>query len=164
MTRDHSVSATITWVRLVLTKEDPCWVKLNGAHGRFAKTVKAGIRPHSYRRWNADDETWEVHWKWVNWVVGVARKYYDEVDWSQLPDKWQMAAAGAQVAAGENQPVDASSPFEALSVAESAPDEVVKAAYKALAKIYHPDSPNGDSSKFRQIDDAYRKIKGIRGL
>jgi curved DNA-binding protein CbpA len=39
--------------------------------------------------------------------------------------------------------------YENLKVAENAPDEVIKAAYRALCQKYHPDKNSGDAEAHR---------------
>lgn len=46
------------------------------------------------------------------------------------------------------------SPFKTLYLLPDAPPEVVKASYKALAKIYHPDA-RGDAAKMVEINQAF---------
>jgi len=49
--------------------------------------------------------------------------------------------------------------YEMLEISESASDEVVRMAYKALAKKYHPDVYNGDPTiaeeKMKQLNEAF---------
>jgi len=52
-----------------------------------------------------------------------------------------------------------SSAHAVLCVGSNAPPEVVDAAYKALAKLHHPDR-GGDVEKMKEINDAYRRLKG----
>ena len=55
------------------------------------------------------------------------------------------------------------SPYSNLYLIESAPMEVVKASYKALAKIYHPDNQStGNSDKFKLVTESYKKIQSVR--
>ena len=55
-------------------------------------------------------------------------------------------------------------PYEVLGVSETATDEEVKAAYRNLAKKYHPDnytdSPLADvaEQKMKEINEAYDMI------
>lgn len=42
-----------------------------------------------------------------------------------------------------------------LGISADAGHEEVKTAYRRLAKQYHPDHEGGDSSKFRDIQEAY---------
>ncbi len=51
-----------------------------------------------------------------------------------------------------------SSPYAALGLLNNAPIEVVEAAYRALAKKYHPDL-GGDETRMKRINLAYEAIK-----
>lgn len=49
--------------------------------------------------------------------------------------------------------------YAALYLLPSAPHEIVRAAYRALAHVHHPDS-GGDHSRMVEINRAYETIKG----
>ena len=54
-------------------------------------------------------------------------------------------------------------PYEVLGVSKKAPDEVIKAAHKALARKYHTDSTGiGDDTDMKRVNAAFEKIKEIR--
>lgn len=59
-------------------------------------------------------------------------------------------------------------PYEVLGIPESATDEEVKKAYRALSRKYHPDAnvnnPNKAQAeeKFKEIQQAYQKVMQIR--
>ena len=53
------------------------------------------------------------------------------------------------------------SPYDVLNVQEDAPDEVVKAAHRALARLNHTDL-GGDENKMKKINEAFEKIKTER--
>lgn len=58
-----------------------------------------------------------------------------------------------------------SDPYQVLGVSPSASDDEIKAAYRALAKQYHPDRNNGSAEaerKMMQINDAYAQIVEMR--
>jgi hypothetical protein len=48
--------------------------------------------------------------------------------------------------------------YAVLGVAENAGPEVVKAAYRALAKKHHPDCPGGSAERFREITGAWEAL------
>ena len=55
-----------------------------------------------------------------------------------------------------------SDPYKVLGVSPNASDEEVKAAYRKLAKKYHPDLNPGDeyaAQKMNEINAAYDQIK-----
>lgn len=152
---------------LVLTAHEPVWVRLHGAHGPLIATLKAGIRPYNRRRYNEEVGLWEFHWDWLPQVVAWARRDYGHVDWADLPTTWQLRAAGAQIPHSGSLFVTEKStsetPYEILCVTEEAPMEVVSAAYKALARIHHPDV-GGEAPKFLKLAEAYNQIRKERSL
>jgi len=57
------------------------------------------------------------------------------------------------------------SPYDVLGISEDASDEEVSAAYRKLAKKYHPDVNPGDKSaefQMRAINAAYKEIQNER--
>ena len=57
--------------------------------------------------------------------------------------------------AGRSKPGDH---YEALGVSPVAPPEVIRAAYRALAKRYHPDGVSPDADMIRRINEAWRVL------
>jgi hypothetical protein len=51
------------------------------------------------------------------------------------------------------------SPYEQLCLTPDAPIEVVRAAKRALAILYHPDKPTGDLERMQLINDAADRIE-----
>merc|ERR1719317_1882059 len=50
------------------------------------------------------------------------------------------------------------SPHEILGIAQGASKDEIKKAYRKLALKYHPDRPEGDEAKFKQISAAYDQL------
>lgn len=49
--------------------------------------------------------------------------------------------------------------YEILGVDENASQEEIKKAYRNLAKKHHPDSEDGNSEKFKEINEAHKVLK-----
>ncbi len=45
-----------------------------------------------------------------------------------------------------------------LHLLPSAPPELVRAAFKCLAQLHHPDKPGGDTEAMQKINAAYRRL------
>jgi curved DNA-binding protein CbpA len=55
-------------------------------------------------------------------------------------------------------------PYATLHVTRNAPQKVVEAAYKALARMNHPDlNPNAPDDAMKRINNAYDQIKTAKG-
>lgn len=149
--------------RITLVGVEPCWVACHGASSLLQKAIKNGI-PIKRRMWDNESSVWLVHFHYLHWLAQHSRRLGHAPDWSQLPERWQLIAAGAHVAADESsyvrKPTGAEF-FDALYVQENAPDEVIRAAYLALVKIHHPDH-GGSEEEFRRVDHAFRSIQKLR--
>ena len=55
-------------------------------------------------------------------------------------------------------------PYAVLGINPDTPDIVVRAAYKAIVKECHPDSPHPDTEKTKKVNDAYETICKERGI
>ena len=49
--------------------------------------------------------------------------------------------------------------YQILGIRTNATAEEITAAYRRLAKIYHPDMPDGNEKYFRELTDAYNHLK-----
>lgn len=59
---------------------------------------------------------------------------------------------------------DPNDPYTILCVSRSAPNAVIKAAYKALALELHPDRRGGSSEPMVKVNNAFDAIRAERGL
>lgn len=50
-------------------------------------------------------------------------------------------------------------PWDILGISEDASPEEIRAAFKRLAMMYHPDRDTGDIETFKKINAAYNKLK-----
>ncbi len=95
---------------------------------------------HHMRRWLSYAET--MIGARVEWIGGATYEDYE----AECPPPYTPPP--------RPKPVD---PYKTLHLLPSAPPEVVKAAYKALAMKLHPDH-GGDTEAMQRINDAYRRL------
>jgi len=124
---------------------------------RFQSFLKSGVKPFSYRRFDSDTKQWSVHVSKIALVVAYAKTQFDTIDYSALPGDVQIEIAARASGRVKKGPSVQSSPYDVLHLLPSAPFEVVKAAYKALALLHHPDR-GGDEEVFKEINAAYEII------
>lgn len=107
------------------------------------KKAKAVLR-------NADDVLYLVTGKRIKHVVGRVAEIYGQ----ELADKAERIIAGTK-----EPPLDPKDPYRILGVHPGAMDIVVRGAYRALAKEYHPDTGmKPDAKKFQEATEAYDAI------
>ena len=113
----------------------------------FVANLKWSL-PSRARRWDPELKVWRVERRYLYVLEGLLREYFDSVlyDIDEEPTTRQEAPQA---------------PYAALHLLPSAPTELIDAAYKALAQIYHPDrNPRADATRIMQvINDAYEQLK-----
>ncbi len=113
----------------------------------YAISELKGIIPVAFRNYEPAAKTWVItDWECLDEWIGELRSVY-AVE-TEYDDEQPAQKPPAQSIA---------SPFATLHLLPSAPPELVKAAYKTLARIYHPDM-RGDSAKMIEINRAYETL------
>jgi hypothetical protein len=138
-----------------LTQEGD-WVVFSTNNQPLIKLFKSQI-PTEYRKF--EDYQWLVYWTKLPELVIILAKFYN-LDYSNLPSKWQMFIAGAKVDA-VSKPSNLLQAYETLHLLPSAPIELVKTVYSLLVFKYHPDHNDGqgDTKRLNEILKAYKEIK-----
>lgn len=54
--------------------------------------------------------------------------------------------------------------YAVLYVTRQAPDEVCRAAFRALSLLYHPDKSTGDEAKMKDLNNSWQDIRRRRGI
>ena len=120
--------------------------------------------PQSNRTWFAKKSCWVIVPDSLVDVIAFSRHLFNQIESSSLPIKYQKIVQNVlqgNYNKSKNRPeinTKFNSKYSELFLEESAPNFVVKAAYKALAKHYHPDGDAPDAEKFKSIKDAYENI------
>lgn len=140
--------------------------KLNHSYSkRFVSFISGGIKPSTYRKFDPIKKCWLVHTSRLPLVVSFGKRCFDHVDYRSLPEKLQIKIVklvkdSGNLGSAPELRVGSSAigPHAVLFVLESAPWEVVAAAYKALALKCHPDH-GGKAEDFMRVQKAYEELK-----
>jgi hypothetical protein len=138
-------------IKITTTDGGGCGVKIFVADtNAFSYAIQElkEIIPVAFRTYEPAAKTWMItDWESLDEWIGELRSVYPvETEYNgeqpnQPPQPQQTLA----------------SPYQTLYLLPDAPPEVVKASYKALAKIYHPDA-KGSNDKMVAINRAYETL------
>lgn len=121
------------------------------------------LKPFTSRYYDEEIRAWVVPLDRLHDVVRIGLYYAGQVDYSLLPLELQMGIAAEKAAwrtRAKLAPVVESTeePYSVMHLLPTAPKAIVDAAWKALARLHHPDM-GGDEEQFKRISAAYEKIK-----
>ncbi len=102
--------------------------------------------PRSYRSYDPDTKRWRVDCCYADEAEELFYRYFPDAKGSHYTAKAQAPALPDWCLT--------------LYVLPSAPRPVVDAAYKALSKIYHPDTATGSHEKMKQLNSAIEQARG----
>lgn len=125
--------------------------------------------PDDYRYYHHENNAgcWHIHEKYLLGAIELSYKQRGQVDYSRVPVDLQIQIATAKenwVYSPNKDSVKVTSCFPltdayaVLHLLPSAPDNVVAAVWRVLAKSHHPDS-GGDPAVFRKYREAYDVVK-----
>lgn len=148
-------------LKITTTKDDQWFALEFGYNRRFSDLIRDGIKPLRYRRWVKVKNHWQVHKNKLPLAVHFGRRLFHHVDYSALPESLQIWIVEQMDNGGWSAeppvPLENQTPHQVLHLLPTAPQAVIKAAYKALASLYHPDH-GGDPDAFRAVHRAYEEL------
>ena len=111
-----------------------------------ARSLKRGLR-------NFDDMMFLVTGKRLRNIAGAAFNNFGEEVTKKASKKVSELFSGP-----EEPEVALDSPYRVLGINPDAPDFLVRAAYKANMKKYHPDGENPNEETAKKVNQAYERI------
>jgi hypothetical protein len=112
--------------------------------------LKDGI-PYRYREYNPTTKEWTVQPEYLDYAISLLLQHFPDAD-VPASARWQQRRAASTQCDTDD--------FSTLHLLPAAPQEVIDAAYRALAKIHHPDM-GGDAAMMRRLTEA-REALGRR--
>lgn len=115
----------------------------------FIDELKRTI-PFPYRRWDAGHKVWIIDTIFEDELVDLCEEHFGEVRITR-PDANERARPNA-------------SHYSTLYLTPDAPGPVIDAAYRTLAKLWHPDINDDQqaSERMKAVNIAYQRIKQER--
>ena len=124
--------------------------------------IHGQVEPKS-RVWSKATSCWVITPNVIGNITAIGSPHFDEVKYFSLPPTIQNEVKkyllGRRVTPEEDKVTPKGSPYAKLFLIEDSPMFLVKAAYKALARHYHPDMKTGDNERFLEITSAYKSLK-----
>lgn len=146
--------------KLIIKQKNSKWLSLHFSYNKRFVTALQSIKPLSYRKFNKKLGSWEIHESKLSLVIQFSQKHFSEVEYDTLPPNLKLVIEivlkDFKTSFKAPKVVDA---YETLFILRSAPKEVIKASYKALVMVHHPDH-GGDAEMFRRVQEAYNELKG----
>lgn len=122
--------------------------------------LKAAI-PARERRWRPETKTWFVTRPYVEFVANLLLRRFgdlEEVLAFTEPESPHERRGRFRPDPSPIRPTDAA--YRELYLQSNAPAAVIEAAYRALAKLNHPDR-GGDDERMRAINLAYEALRKL---
>ncbi len=114
----------------------------------FVDAIKADVPPHS-RTYDPDEKAWYIAVAYQRIIRQLLEAVFIEVEVSDF---------GRHESRRAEPDVGGRTEFHVLHLRESAPPELVEAAFRCLARIHHPDR-GGDTATMQAINSAYAALK-----
>ncbi len=136
-----------------------CHVKFQSSDTETFKlaieTLKSSI-PACFRNYDPQARRWLIQGvaydRLLRWASDARKTLPAQVEWRYAGDEEKRAWTPPPPPRA--QPSD---PYSTLHLLPSAPAELVKAAYRTLAQLHHPDR-GGDEEEMKAINEAYRRL------
>lgn len=114
--------------------------------------LKAHI-PYRQRKWIPESREWWFHNAVIVDVMLLAERYCGRVRHAERRGPSGRGPAGSPPFL----PADLAAAYRTLYLTPDAPAEVIKAVYRTLSKIHHPDS-GGSTSDMQRLNAAYDRL------
>lgn len=121
------------------------WIIITGSYNEpFLKELK-NVLNRSHRFWDGEKKLWLVSISKKAELLRMIANYFDTIEF--LDERLMPKAKNLE---DEN--------YRMLHLLPTAPLELIKAAYRTLALIYHPDRNSGNGEKMTKLNVAYTNV------
>lgn len=139
----------------IFVERDPPWVYLTFKYNQDVVDDLKWNLPSYARRWNPEERAWMVTEDRYDDAIHILKDHDYIVHHRRQYDRGRQRKQEAPPPPPRERPQ--SSAHRVLYVSADAPPEVIRAAYRALSKLHHPDI-GGDEEKMKEVNEAWSKL------
>lgn len=133
-----------------------------GAFKLLVETLKSFVQS-DLRRYSPATKRWRIEPRALvsvhRWATYARERIHAQVEW--LDGEGEAAKEEGSSTPPPRVPQQKPDTYAVLHLLPSAPPELIKAAYRTLAQLHHPDH-GGDTSAMQRINIAYKEIGAHR--
>lgn len=111
--------------------------------------------PADFRSFDDATKQWRIDATWrvalSDWFGFMQAQYKAVIEWTD--------AKPNDAPRPRSTPPTSPDAFATLHLLPGAPQTVIKAVYRELCKLHHPDTPNGETAKMQAINEAYERLR-----
>lgn len=148
-------------IAAIIYQENEIWVR-TPFNKDFVDWVKSEVVINC-RRWDKENDVWVISYSYEDDLIVECFKLFHEV---KKIGKRSAKKTEPQFSRSRQTPMDARTAYDVFHLQPSAPPELINAAYRVMAKLYHPDvygEPDA-TDQMKKINDAYEKIRKVEKL
>jgi hypothetical protein len=129
-------------------------------HPEVVEDLKFDLPVYS-RGWDPDRRAWRIAYDYAHEAFDILKRYgyriepYSDPSEAEEPEPEPEREYRYEPYKNGNRTLTTA--WQTLHIAEGAPPEVVRAAYRAMAKLHHPDT-GGSEEKMKEINDAWQLL------
>ncbi len=149
-------------LRIDFDSKDQFCTLVHPYNKRFSDFIRYQIKPLAYRRYETTTHRWSVHVSKLALVVAYAKTQFEGVDYRSLPADLQIKLvaelSGRKTSITAEIATTPGDAYQVLHLLPTAPWEVVKAAYRALCFMHHPDR-GGSHEEMCLLQEAFDELE-----
>jgi DnaJ-domain-containing protein 1 len=149
-------------IATIIYQENEIWVRAS-YNQEFVDWIKGEVMINC-RHWNKENDAWVISYSYEDDLIVECFKLFSAV---YKVGKRSVKKTGPRAWKRPKQsPLDSRTAYDVFHLQPSAPPELINAAYRVMAKLYHPDVYNGPDAtdQMKKINDAYEKIRKVEKL
>jgi hypothetical protein len=149
-------------IATIIYRENEIWVR-TPFNKEFIDWIKSDVMIDC-RHWDEEEKVWVISYSYEDDLIMECFKLFHDV--KRVGTRSAKKTGPRAWKRPKQSPMDGWTAYDVLHIQPSAPPELIKAAYRVMVKLYHPDVYDGldATDQMKKINDAYEKIRKVEKL